>query len=190
MKTSHIVSLSASVLLVGGLAAAGISAELSAQHDREGTVRDIVAAVAPGSDTAGIDVHGRPLFLSDKGTVSTAYVNVTADEKNSQWIIQDYRDKVIGLLDIIVPVTLPGGPAAQPAPVPDTTDGSFTDRGRFNGAEVVYAATLDGGVLTVTADGVPVATVDLPGVTTADTLHTYVGEGGVSVNLQTRHLTV
>jgi hypothetical protein len=189
MRTTHILALSASVVLVGGLAVAGVSAEFSAQHEAESTVRSIVARVAPDATASAIDIHGRPLFLADKGTVSTAYVDVTSGQEKAQWIVQDYRDNTVGLLDIYVPVTLPGGPTAQPDPLP-AADGSFTDHGSVDGAEITYAATLEDGVLTVTADGTPVATVPLPGVTTAETVRPFVGEDGLSVNIQARNLAV
>lgn len=185
MKTSHIVAMSASVLLVGGLTAAGATAEINAQHDRENIVRTIVAAVAPDASTSDINIHGRPLFPSDEGTVSTAYVDVTADDLTTQWIIQDYRDDVIGLLDIYVPVDLPG----QPTPLP-AADGSYSNRGTVDNVEITYDATLTDGILTVTADGTPVATVDTPEIGSVDTVHPYVNEDGLSVNLQARNLTV
>lgn len=65
MRTTHLLALSASVVLVGGLAVAGVSAEFSAQYEAESTVRSIVTRVAPDATAYAIDIHGRLLFLAD-----------------------------------------------------------------------------------------------------------------------------
>ncbi|HIW92582.1 MAG TPA: hypothetical protein H9870_13095 [Candidatus Corynebacterium avicola] len=188
MKTSRAIALSASVLLVGGIAAGGVVAELNAQSNIQDTVEDVVASVSPDATTSKIDVRGRPLFLSDQDSVSTAYVDVTENGQDAQWIVQDYKEGVVGLLDVFVPVTVEGD-SAQPSPVRNP-DGSFTDRGTVNGTEVTYGASLTDGVLTVTADGSPVSSINLPGVESAEKVSPYVSEEGLIVNLQARNLAV
>ena len=61
MRTTHLLALCASVVLVGGLAVAGVSAEFSAQYEAE----SIVARGAPDATAYAIDIHGRLLFLAD-----------------------------------------------------------------------------------------------------------------------------
>lgn len=190
MKSASVVipaAVTAAVLAAG----AGVLVENNARHAQADDLRTAVTALVPDATVDRTDIHGFPQVLDRAGhRISTAYVDLTADGQSVQWIVQDYSTdtRQLGLLDMIVPVSVPG---TVPTPVRDA-DGAFSRRGTVDGATVTYDARLDGTDLVVTADGDEISRRPLPGADTGrvELDGPFVSDDGLRVALTARNLTV
>lgn len=178
------------LLTVGVVAAgAGVITENNAKNDQLDDLRSVVTALAPDAIVDSTDLRGFPQTVRRANhEIPTAYVNLTADGQQMQWIVQDLHTDTrrLGLLDVLVTVDLPG---AQPTPVTDDS-GAYTDRGTVDGTTVAYGAHLDGPDLIVTADGAEISRTPAPVDGGLRVDKAFVSDAGLRVQLTARNLTV